>query len=459
MLPLLWLFTLVVAQLNSHAFPTNGTVAKNTLTSIEPSYDYRQFHYQGIALGGWLVLEPYITPSLFLQFNATNSSASIPVDEYHFCKQLGRDEAEKQLKQHWLTWFTEEDFADIKNYGFNMVRIPIGYWAFHTLKDDPYVPGAADYLDQALEWAKNHDLKVWVDLHGVPGLQNGFDLLGYRDIGYPGWFNSTTNVNVTYQVLNTIFTKYGLGDMAQQYKDTLLGIEVVNEPLGGTLDTNEITKFMKNAYINAGNLMELKSMIVFHDAFQPTSYWNEFLNTSDNIIFDHHKYEVFTEEQQPMNITEHMNNIKGLAEGISNETHPAVVGEWSAALTDCTPWLNGVGLGSRYAGDEPYNFNRTGSCDSINDINSWLAKKRKDTRKFIEMQLDQYESKMNGWIFWCYKTETSIEWDFKRLVEYDMFPQPFSNRTYIKDGKDTDLAASAVVPGWLLLLLALPIVF
>ena len=29
---------------------------------------YNHFHFTGTALGGWLVLEPWITPSLFYQF-------------------------------------------------------------------------------------------------------------------------------------------------------------------------------------------------------------------------------------------------------------------------------------------------------------------------------------------------------------------------------------------------------
>ena len=28
----------------------------------------RNFHFHGTALGGWLVLEPWLTPSLFYQF-------------------------------------------------------------------------------------------------------------------------------------------------------------------------------------------------------------------------------------------------------------------------------------------------------------------------------------------------------------------------------------------------------
>lgn len=76
-------------------------------------------------------------------------------------------------------------------------------------------------------------------------------------------------------------------------------------------------------------------------------------------------------------------------------------------------------------------------CLNINNYQKWTKKHKRDTRKFIEIQLDQYEAKANGWIFWCYKTENTIEWDFKRLARFELFPQPLTDRQYIKNGTDT----------------------
>lgn len=108
---------------------TNATYYNYTNTVSSDDFVYR-----GVALGGWLVLEPYITPSLFLAFNETSrNSSDIPKDEYHFCKELGHEEASARLKEHWDTFYNELDFEDIKNYGLNMVRIPVGYWSFRPL--------------------------------------------------------------------------------------------------------------------------------------------------------------------------------------------------------------------------------------------------------------------------------------------------------------------------------------
>lgn len=430
------------------------------------------FHYQGVALGGWLVLEPYITPSLFLQFNA--SGAEIPNAEYDFCQQLGPEEAGKRLRRHWDTWYTVQDFADIKLHGFNMVRIPIGYWAFETRANDPYVPGAQEYLDRAIMWAHNNSLHVWIDLHGAPGLQNGFDNLGQFLLNIPGWQNATLNVRLTKKVLRQIYAKYGSANFTQRYGDTVLGIEVLNEPLGPKLKMHRVKQFYDDTYNDARLLQDVNNTLVFHDAFQPLGYWDSWRNSTRsndtglrlqnyNILIDHHHYEVFSPGQLNSSIAQHIENIVNYSSGIQKElkAHPAVVGEWSAALTDCTPWLNSVHWGTRWEGTAPYDNepieNKAyGSCANINNWSSWSAKHKRDTRKFIEIQLDQYELKMHGWVFWCYKTETSIEWDFKRLAHFDLFPQPFSDRRYIKNGTDTRPDSGAATLGvcwWALLLL------
>lgn len=427
------------------------------------------FQIQGITLGGWLVLEPYITPSLFDLVN--QASDKVVKDEYHFCEFYGED-AQDIMTKHWSTWFNETDFKNIKNYGFNMVRVPIGYWAFETLKDDPYVKGAQVYLDKAIEWSYNNGLKVWIDLHGAPGSQNGFDNSGLFLNNTPSWQDKQENIDLTTRVLRQIYSKYGGAKFAEMYGDTILGIEVLNEPLGGLLSMEKLEDFYKQSYYDARIYQDVNNTVVFHDAFQASGYWDNFLSSRENsssrlsnynIMIDHHHYEVFTANQVHLDIAEHISNIKGYSEGIREEMerHPAVVGEWSAALTDCTPYLNSIGYGTRWQGTSPYDndpVNNTayGTCADINDWKTWSNKHKVDTRKFVEIQLDQYENNTMGWIFWCYKTENTIEWDFVRLAELGLFPQPFSDREYIINGTDTkpNSMGAKHSTSWILVLVA-----
>jgi glucan 1,3-beta-glucosidase len=64
--------------------------------------------------------------------------------------------------------------------GLNHVRVPIGYWAYDVSAGEPYIQGQTEYLDRVIGWARTHNVKVMIDLHGAPGSQNGFDNSGQR---------------------------------------------------------------------------------------------------------------------------------------------------------------------------------------------------------------------------------------------------------------------------------------
>lgn len=130
------------------------------LESRHLTFDYNTEKVRGVNLGGWLVLEPWITPSIF---EAAGSSA---VDEWTLGEALGASETEARLSQHWNTFITESDFQQIANAGLNHVRIPIGYWAVAPIPGEPFVQGQLGALDNAITWARNTGLKVLIDLHG-----------------------------------------------------------------------------------------------------------------------------------------------------------------------------------------------------------------------------------------------------------------------------------------------------
>lgn len=90
---------------------------------------------RGVNLGGWMVLEPWITPSLFYQFLGGNETA-VAMDHYSFCAVLGAKEGNKQLKRHWETWVTEDIIRELVESGaVNSLRLPVGDFMFQ-----PYGP-------------------------------------------------------------------------------------------------------------------------------------------------------------------------------------------------------------------------------------------------------------------------------------------------------------------------------
>lgn len=88
-----------------------------------------------------MVLEPWITPSLFYQFLGGNETA-VAMDHYSFCAVLGPEEGNKQLRRHWESWVTEDIVRDLAESGaVNSLRVPVGDFMFR-----PYGPYRELYL-------------------------------------------------------------------------------------------------------------------------------------------------------------------------------------------------------------------------------------------------------------------------------------------------------------------------
>ncbi|KAL6453791.1 LOW QUALITY PROTEIN: XOG1 Glucan 1 [Candida maltosa Xu316] len=399
---------------NNVKFKRGGTVA----------WDYDNDTIRGVNLGGWFVLEPYMNPSLFQPFSSGNGDVGIPLDEYHFTQTLGKDAASEILQKHWSTWITEDDFQQMSSLGLNFARIPIGYWAFELLSNDPYVQGQVEYLDQALEWARNSNIKVWIDLHGAPGSQNGFDNSGLRDSLQ---FQNGDNTQATLNALAKIFQKYG----GANYSDVVIGIELLNEPLGPSLDMSALQQFFVEGYWSLRNTDGSVTPVIIHDAFQPFGYWDNFLTVANgewNVVIDHHHYQVFSPGELSRDINQHISVACNWGWDAKKEYHWNIAGEWSAALTDCATWLNGVGRGARWEGayDGSQYF---GSCQPYLQFETWPEDYKTNVRKYVEAQLDAFEY-TGGWVFWSWKTENAIEWDFQKLTANGIFPQPLTDRWY-----------------------------
>ena len=222
----------------------------------------------------------WITPSIF---QAQNGSV---VDEWTLCEMVPN--AEEILQQHWSTWATLADFQKIAAAGFNTVRIPVGCkktshlplhglaeltqpdWAFMLVPGEPYIQGAQTYLDQAIGWARQTGLKVWIDLHGAPGSQNGYDNSGHR-IAKPGWESGNT-VQQTLQVIQTIANKYAVPAM----QDVVVCIELLNEPLAAELpSTQTLINYYESGYTEVRSVSNTPVML--QDAFEPDGFWNNIL--------------------------------------------------------------------------------------------------------------------------------------------------------------------------------------
>ncbi|PAV16045.1 glycoside hydrolase family 5 [Pyrrhoderma noxium] len=404
----------------------NGT-SVNSSTPVLTPFLYGTNKIRGVNLGGWFVLEPWITPSIF-----EDTGNDDVIDEYTFGKLVNSSYATKTLNQHWETWITEDDFMSIKAAGLNHVRIPLGYWSVpmnDSVSVSPYIPGAWPYLLQALNWAKSYGLHVIVDLHGAPGSQNGYDNSGQRT-NNPVWATNDANVNRTLEILSVIADN--IGGMIDV-------LELLNEPAGFTNSqwASVIHQFWQDGYNVVRTVAGSSMKIMIGDAFLGVQSWEDFLQypSAQGVMIDYHEYQIFSVDELTRSEDEHISFACSLIPDLVDYSQSnlwTVVGEWSTATTDCAQWLNGRGIGARWDGTYFPNSATPvlGSCEGLTGDSANFSKSYIEfLRKYWEVQVDIGEA-VQGWVYWAWKAENADEWSYQKGLESGWIPQDPSERLY-----------------------------
>lgn len=161
---------------------------------------------KGINFGSWFLQEGWMTVnSVGAKYNADGSYAKINedgiIEEY---EETYQDEVDKALKDNpnltdeqveelWNVYYDnyikEIDFQNVKEQGFNVIRLPMYYRNFLEGEDDSLTlkENAFERLDWFLEMCKKYDLYAILDLHGVVGGQSGYEHCGTSRIEF--WDN------------------------------------------------------------------------------------------------------------------------------------------------------------------------------------------------------------------------------------------------------------------------------
>ncbi|KAJ2237125.1 hypothetical protein IWW45_001243 [Coemansia sp. RSA 485] len=379
---------------------------------------------RGVNIGGVFLIEPFIKPSLFDQF-LSMSEPDRPVDEWTFTSVLGKEEARRQLEEHWDTFITKEHLETLAEDGINWIRIPIGYWAFNLTKDEPFVDGQIPYVERILEWSRDVGLKVELDLHGAPGSQNGYDNSGRR--GTPEWLLSRVNVDRTLDAL----TK--MTQLAVDWDDVVYGIQILNEPSRWKWAVSDILEFYNEAYDLVHN-MAPDTYFMIHDTFLSPNDWPSLVSSNwTNALMDTHIYQMFDDYMVTLNETTHIEMVKTMAENITKfdrSQFGVVVGEFSAATHDCTKYINGFGRGSRWDGsiegiDRPHCPFESCSCtgDYGGNYTEFSDHYKRFLKRYVDAQLQIYDQEIAGWFYWNFRTESAPEWDYLLGVEQGWIPK------------------------------------
>lgn len=343
---------------------------------------------RGVNLGGWFVLEGWMTPNLFSGIDAH--------DETEFMQKEG---ALEKITEHWDTFITEDDFMWLAEKEVEYIRLPIPWWyqgdtAYVGTEHEVTYGDSRVYIHQAMQWAEDYGINVLLDLHTAPWSQNGFDNGGMD--GVFKWHTDPANIDLTVEKIGDITTDFS-------GYDSLWGIEVLNEP-AWAVPYDVLTDYYERSYIAIRNINQ-DVWVGFHDGFRGYDFgtWATFFidNDFDNVFFDTHLYHVFGDMWGSFDINDHLRWIE-IEQSKAIHRYdtvgvPTIVGEWSLGLQ-----------GHEYQGL---------SNESIRDLKM----------AFGNAQLNMFEESM-GWFFWNYKidADSHTEWDFRRLVDQGYFPDDFT---------------------------------
>ncbi|KAI1801281.1 glycoside hydrolase family 5 protein [Daldinia bambusicola] len=427
--------------------------ANDKVPAIEkPWGDYAKTPARGVNLGGWLSLEPFITPSLF----DYDSRLGI-IDEWTLCKHLGPKTAASTLEKHYATFVTEQTFQDIQAAGLDHVRIPYSYWAVQTYDDDPYVFRTSwRYLLRGIEWARKYGLRVNLDLHALPGSQNGWNHSGRQ--GVVNWLNGTDgdlNSQRSFDVHDRL-TKFFAQD---RYKNVITFYGLANEPRMVNLPADAVISWTSKAY-DLARKNGVAANVVFGDGFMGLANWQGRLTGMDGLVLDVHQYVIFNNDQI---VYSHQKKVQYACDGWTQQTQlsmdtstgfgPTMFAEWSQADTDCAKHLTNVGWGNRWTGTydsgnastaalTPRCPTKDSSCscsDANADPGSYSDSYKKFLKMFAEAQMTSFE-KGWGWWYWTWDTESAPQWSYKKGLAAGILPQKAYDKDFSCDADVPDFS-------------------
>jgi aryl-phospho-beta-D-glucosidase BglC (GH1 family) len=95
----------------------------------------------------------------------------VNVSELHRGVNFGSWISQSDLsREHIESLITEEDFAQVAEWGFDHVRLPMDYPIFQS-DDPPYdlIDYGFEKVDQSVNWCEKYGLSIVLDLHQTPG--------------------------------------------------------------------------------------------------------------------------------------------------------------------------------------------------------------------------------------------------------------------------------------------------
>lgn len=317
-----------------------GYVSTNGTQIVDENGD--QLFLNGVNLGNWLVWEGYLMMGDFNYRTHTQFFNEL-------ADAFGSSNKAAEFEHQWrLNYVDEQAISDLKALGFNSVRIPFNYnlfWWNGQLRDNGF-----EYFDRVIEWCRDNDMYVLLDMHGAPGYQN------------PGDHSDNINSNAS-QPRNTVNFWDGNNvqiaaqiwrHIANRYKNepVVWGYELINEPVTQASREYELL----SSYITMKNA--IREVDNNHIIVVEGSWWGSDLSKidwsnsttqaqtginakwDDKLVYQIHHYGPVADTMGRENITNNLNIPLIIGEyGETDEANLLAITNWAKEnLAGYYPW-------------------------------------------------------------------------------------------------------------------------
>ncbi|KAB8272545.1 putative glucan endo-1,6-beta-glucosidase B [Aspergillus minisclerotigenes] len=364
-----------------------------TITSSNGTDLFKASHgkIRGVNLGSQFVFEPWIATKAWSELGCEGQES-----EFDCVMKLGQDAANKAFAKHWDSWITKEDIKEIRSYGLNTIRIPVGYWMNEDLiyHDSEYFPhGGFAYLEKLCGWASDAGLYIIIDLHGAPGAQVAKN-------AFTGQFADTPGFYVDFQYQRALeFLEWMTIKVHTLHNFRNVGmLEVVNEPVQNPQVTTTLrSNYYPNAFhtirkvegalsIDRKDYLHIQMMDGAWGAGDP----HEHLTDDYYAAYDNHRYLKW----DPRVEVSKESYIKTSCNDNVATNWPAIIGEWSLGVPD--------------------NVQETADWKPYSNLDFY--------QKWFAAQVQNYEQHQ-GWIFWTWKTQLGeYRWSYRDGVKAGVIP-------------------------------------
>jgi hypothetical protein len=199
---------------------------------------------------------------------------------------IGPDSLQVFWKGFLDKYITHDDIKYLKSIGVNHIRLPFHYKMF---TDDLYMGernAGFKYFDKLIDWCREEQLYVLLDMHCAPGGQTGDNI--DDSYGYPYLFKSKSSQD--------LMTKIWV-DIAKKYKDepVIIGYDLVNEPIAHYFENDLVELDNQLFSIYSRIIKEIRTVDKTHIIFLNGSIWASKFDVfkelvDDNVVYEFHKY-------------------------------------------------------------------------------------------------------------------------------------------------------------------------